>query len=126
MQRYLRFYAERLGFPIVCRWVDNGRLRWVWLQRGDGAVMIQEMLVDSGVSARPRDVLGAGVTLFFVCDDALFVHRQAAERGLRSKRPFVGNGMWVVPFVDPDGYRIEFASPTDVLEETVYDEELHS
>ena len=34
--------------------------------------------------------------------------------------PFVGNAMWVTPLSDPDGYRIEFASPTDVPEETVY------
>ena len=33
---------------------------------------------------------------------------------------FVGNGLWVVTFLDPDGYRIEFESPTDVPEETVY------
>ena len=34
--------------------------------------------------------------------------------------PFVGNAVWVTPLSDPDGYRIEFESPTDVPEETVY------
>ena len=29
------------------------------------------------------------------------------------QRPFVGNGMGVVPYLDPDGYRSEFESPTD-------------
>jgi len=28
--------------------------------------------------------------------------------------------MWVTSLSDPDGYRIEFESPTDVPEETVY------
>jgi hypothetical protein len=34
------------------------------------------------------------------------------------KRPSVGNQLWVVPLTDPDGYHIEFESPTDVPEET--------
>lgn len=33
-------------------------------------------------------------------------------------RPCVGNGLWVVPLADPDGYRIEFSSPTDAPEES--------
>jgi hypothetical protein len=31
--------------------------------------------------------------------------------------------MWVVSFSDPDGYRIDFESYTDVPEETEYPEE---
>jgi lactoylglutathione lyase len=30
--------------------------------------------------------------------------------------------MWVTALVDPDGYKIQFHSPTDVLEETEYSE----
>ena len=30
---------------------------------------------------------------------------------------FVGNGLWVVPVTDPDGYRMEFESPTDARQE---------
>ena len=62
--------------------MDNGRLRWVWLQRGGGAVMIKEMLADGGASARSPDALGEGVTLLFVFADALRVYRRVAERGL--------------------------------------------
>jgi hypothetical protein len=36
------------------------------------------------------------------------------------KEPFVGNHMWVVSFTDPDGYRLDFESQTDVPEETKY------
>ena len=40
-------------------------------------------------------------------------------------RPSSGNGIWVVSYVDPDGYRIDFESPTDVDEDTEYDPALH-
>jgi hypothetical protein len=36
--------------------------------------------------------------------------------------PFVGNNMWVVSCVDPDGYRFDFESATDVPEETKHSE----
>ena len=36
--------------------------------------------------------------------------------------PFVGNNLWVTSFRDPDGYRIDFESPSDVPEETEYTE----
>jgi hypothetical protein len=34
----------------------------------------------------------------------------------RSPETFVGNGLWVTFLSDPDGYKLEFASPTDVPE----------
>jgi lactoylglutathione lyase len=34
------------------------------------------------------------------------------------KRPSVGNHLWVVALTDPDGYRIEFSSPSDAPEES--------
>jgi hypothetical protein len=30
----------------------------------------------------------------------------------------VGNGLWVVSLTDPDGYRLDFESPTDAPEGT--------
>ena len=45
-------------------------------------------------------------------------------KGLKASRPFVGNGMWVTSLSDPDGYRIEFESLTDVPEDTQYSEPL--
>jgi lactoylglutathione lyase len=38
------------------------------------------------------------------------------------KCPFVGNRLWVVPLIDPDGYRIEFESPSDAPEESELEE----
>jgi hypothetical protein len=61
-----------------------------------------------------------GVSVCFICKDALAIYRSAIARGLPAERPFVGNAMWVTSLRDPDGYRIDFESYTDVQEETVY------
>jgi hypothetical protein len=43
----------------------------------------------------------------------------AVDVPLRERLPFfVGNGLWVTSFADPDGYRLDFESPTDVPEDT--------
>ena len=48
--------------------------------------------------------------------------REFRSRGIQASTPFVGNGMWVTSLSDPDGYRIEFESYTDVPEETEFSE----
>jgi lactoylglutathione lyase len=49
-------------------------------------------------------------------------YREFKSRGiLAAKRPFVGNRLWVVPVIDPDGYRMEFSSPTDAPEESEFE-----
>jgi hypothetical protein len=70
----------------------------------------------------PEGKLGAGVTVCFICADALAIYREVTSRGVQASRPFVGNGMWVTSLSDPDGYRLDFESPTDVPEETVWSE----
>jgi lactoylglutathione lyase len=50
------------------------------------------------------------------------MYHEFKERGIPMKEPFVGNGMWVVVLMDPDGYHLEFESITDVAEETTYTE----
>jgi hypothetical protein len=41
---------------------------------------------------------------------------------IQRNRPFVGNRLWVVPVTDPDGYHMEFSSPTDAAEDTELEE----
>ena len=53
-------------------------------------------------------------------EDALALYQEYKDRGLPVSAPFVGNGMWVVMLKDPDGYKLEFESLTDVAEETTY------
>ena len=77
--------------------------------------MLQEIMP----KALPKEEPGGGVSVSFVCEDALARFREFKSRGVQTRnRPFVGNGLWVVPLADPDGYRIDFASPTDAPEES--------
>jgi len=61
------------------------------------------------------------VHLIHVCRRDRRVPRFKGARA-HAARPFVGNNLWVTSFTDPDGYRLDFESPTDVPEETVYSE----
>ncbi len=116
----VRFYVEGLGFAMTKRWVDDGRLRWCWLERGNAALMLQEFLKEGPHANRPAERLGAGVTICFICEDALALYREFAARGIAASRPFVGNAMWVTSVTDPDGYRLDFESETDAPEESEY------
>lgn len=127
MEASLRFYVDGLGFKMKHWWIPdgaeshydhNGRIRWCWLQLGDAAIMLQEFW------DRPTDALGTGASVCFMCEDALALYREFKSRGITTRRrPYVGNRLWVVPVTDPDGYRMEFESPTDAPEETELPEE---
>jgi lactoylglutathione lyase len=129
MEVSLRYYVDGLGFTIKRRWIPgrdeeypaDGKIRWCWLELGDAAIMLQEFMAQK----RPKEPLGTGASVNFMCEDALALYRGFKSRGVHvSKRPFVGNGLWVVPLTDPDGYRLEFASPTDAPEDTELEEPL--
>jgi lactoylglutathione lyase len=114
MEASLRFYVEGLGFEMANHWIDEGKLRWCWLKLGGAALMLQE-------SRRPfPSHPGEGVSINFICDDALAIYHEAKSRGIDASTPFVGNAMWVTMIRDPDGYKLHFESSTDVPEETVY------
>jgi lactoylglutathione lyase len=127
MEVSLRFYVDGLGFKLERQWVpegdehypSDGRIRWCRLELGEAAIMLQEFIAQS----RPKGALGAGVSVSFLCEDALALYRDFKSRGVHARnRPSVGNGLWVVPLTDPDGYRIEFSSPTDAPEESELEE----
>jgi lactoylglutathione lyase len=128
MEASLRFYVDGLGFEMKRWWIPDdedghyardGKVRWCWLQRGDAAVMLQEFMPER----KPNETLGTGISINFMCEDALALYREFRSRGIQTRnRPFVGNGLWVVPLNDPDGYRMEFASPTDSPEESELEE----
>jgi lactoylglutathione lyase len=113
MQRSLRFYVEQLGFEMKNKWIDGGKLRWCWLEIGGAALMLQEHT--------PEGKAGVGVSLNFICDDAIAFYHQFVAKGVEAKRPSVGNGMWVTKIVDPDGYLLYFESTTDAEEDSVYE-----
>jgi uncharacterized glyoxalase superfamily protein PhnB len=126
MESALRFYVDGLGFKMKNYWIPDhaedhpqGRIRWCWLQLGDAAIMLQEF----GPQNRPKETLGIGASVAFMCEDALALYREFKSRGVQvRKRPYVGNRLWVVPVTDPDGYSMEFASPTDAPEESKLEE----
>jgi catechol 2,3-dioxygenase-like lactoylglutathione lyase family enzyme len=119
IERSLRFYVDGLDFAIADRWVDEGTIRWCRLQRGGAGLMLQDFRREGGSRWSPPGPLGLGVSLVFICEDALAIYHESVGRGLEASRPFVGNGMWVTSLTDPDGYRVEFESDTDVQEGTV-------
>jgi len=116
----LRFYVDGLGFRKTIEWMPDGKLQWCWLEHGGAAVMLQEFWKSGDHTNVPTDRVGVGVSVCFMCKDALALYREFKSRGLDPKRPFVGNGLWVTDIVDPDGYRLSFESPSDAPEETEY------
>ena len=118
MERSLRFYIEGLGFTRTRQWIVDGKIRWCWLEIGHAALMLQEYRPGRA----PTTKLGEGVSVCFQCRDALAIYHEARTRGLDPRTPFVGNSMWVTIICDPDGYKLDFESPTDAPEESVYSE----
>ena len=116
----LHFYIDGLGFARTNQWTPEGRIRWCGLEPGAAALMLEEYWRDGRQGGAPEGVLGQGVTICFMCADALAIYRELISRGISASRPFVGNGLWVTSVTDPDGYRLDFESPTDVPEETVH------
>jgi len=114
MERSLQFYVGGLGATVDREWVVDGRIRWCRLGLGGVAIMLQEF----GPGRAPEAPLGMGQSLNFTCRDALALYEAAQGAGLQAIRePQVGNGLWELGFADPDGYRINFASPTELPEE---------
>jgi lactoylglutathione lyase len=126
METSLKFYTEGLGFTIVNTWTPRGKIEWCWLQRDGGPLMLQEARVSETKPYLLGDRPGAGVSIWFQCRDSLVLYHDFIERGVKAQEPFVGNGLWDVKVVDPDGYNVHFESPTDVPEETKYSEWLKS
>ena len=120
MEASVRHYVDGLGFRRTREWIHEGNLRWCWLERDEVSLMLQEFWTDGRHAGRPEGKLGQGVSICILCADALAIYRELIARGIPAQRPFVGNGLWVTTVIDPDGYRIEFESPTEVPEDTVY------
>jgi lactoylglutathione lyase len=121
MDASLRFYVDGLGFTMTKQWIPRGKIEWCWLERDAVSLMLQCPRADkpppSPESPPPPKT---GPAICFQCEDALALYHEYKDRGLPVSEPFVGNGMWVVMLKDPDGYKLEFESLTDVAEETTY------
>ncbi len=120
MDTSTHFYIDGLGFEMTKQWIDQGKLRWCSLELGNAALMLQEFAKEGHDSWVPESKVGVGVSVVFVCKDALSVYRQIRSRGIRAEKPMVSNAMWAFSLDDPDGYRLEFESDTDEPEGTPY------
>lgn len=122
MDASLRFYVDGLGFKLAKQWIDDGKLRWCWMELGSAALMLQEYRSEGHDSWVPAGRVGVGVSICFICTDALTIYRETVARGLQPTKPFVGNGMWVTTLIDPDSYRLDFESYTDAPEDSEFAE----
>jgi lactoylglutathione lyase len=116
MSRSLRFYMEGLGFTMKYKWTPDSpdKIRWCWLGLGGASLMLQEY----NPGHIPTEELGKGASIWFQCQDSLALYYEFKARDIETREPFVGNHMWDVALIDPDGYHLHFESPTDVPEET--------
>lgn len=119
----LQFYVDKLGFTLTRQWTPHGKIEWCWLQRDDVSLMLQEPRNKQQFNKTEN---GKGISICFQCKDALALYLEFTKQGIEIKEPFVGNNMWVVSFTDPDGYRLDFESPTDVPEETLHSDWIKS
>jgi len=122
IEKSLRYYVDGIGFELTNKWIDGGKMRWCWLQLGDASIMLQEFWKEGQHSNKPEGKLGQGVSICFICEDALAIHQEITSKGIQASEPFVGNKMWVTELTDPDGYKLCFESNTDVPEDTTYSE----
>jgi predicted lactoylglutathione lyase len=116
----LKYYVDRLGFEVNNQWVDDGKVRWCWLQLGGAALMLQEFWKNGQHTNIPVTKLGEGVTIYFICEDALTLYKELVAHGVSATQPVVHNGLWTTSLSDPDGYRLIFESATEEPENTVF------
>lgn len=114
----LRFYVDGLGFRLEQKWIDRGRLRWCMVRREGAAVMLQQFATEGRDSWRAAGPVGEGVRICFMCTDAIAIYEELRSPRLDPTQPVVANGLWVTSITDPDGYRLDFESPTDALEDS--------
>src|SRR5689334_2011718 len=79
-----RFYVDGLGFRMTRQWRDDGRLRWCWLELGDAALMLQEFWREGRHRNVPQTPVGVGVSVAFICKDAVALHRDFTARGVEA------------------------------------------
>jgi lactoylglutathione lyase len=90
----LRYYVDGLGFQVTKKWIDEGKLRWCWLQHGGAAVMLQEFRKEGYDSWVPTAKVGEGVSIYCQCEDALRIYREVTSRhpgrGALRREQYVG------------------------------------
>ena len=102
MEVSLKFYLDGLGCEMINSWIDEGKLRWCWLQLGGAALMLQEFKKEGHDAWLPSCKVGEGVSINFICEDAIAIYKDFIAKKIQASKPFVGNKMWVTQVNDPD------------------------
>jgi len=92
IQASLRFYVDGLGFEMKNKWIDDGKLRWCWLELGQAALMLQEFRKEGHDSWLPSGKVGEGVSICFMCEDALAIYREITSRGFNRRGLLLATG----------------------------------
>ena len=59
IEESVRYYAD-LDFVMTRKWIDQGKLRWCWLQIGSAALMLQQFRREGHDSRVPSGKAGDG------------------------------------------------------------------
>src|SRR5215471_1707167 len=86
MDTSLRFYMDGLGCQMVYNWIDEGKLRWCWLQLGGAAIMLQEYRKEGHDSWMPSCKVGEGVSINFICEDAIAIYKDLVAKNMEASR----------------------------------------
>src|SRR6476620_11156549 len=87
MEESLRYYIQGLGFTMKNKWVVDGKVRWCWLAKGGAALILQEFEKHGHDSWAASGKVGQGVTLYFICDDAMAIYDDFGSRGIDASEP---------------------------------------
>jgi lactoylglutathione lyase len=116
--------VDGLGFEMTKKWSPDGdgKVRWCWCSTAMPRSCCRSTAKKAPTHGRRNPEWAWAFSICFLCKDALALYKDFKSRGIEAKMPFVGNAMWVTSVQDPDGYKLEFESFTDVPEETVFSE----
>ena len=59
----------------------------------------------------------ARIEIYFICKDASAIFQAVSLRGISTAETFVGNNMWVIGLIDPDGIGFYLIAPRKNLTE---------
>ena len=92
----LAFYSGVLGLPEVRRFLEQGRVRSIWVRAGDAVLMLEREIKGSGPAA------GSGHVLVLEVDDL----EEWLARLEAAGRPLIERTASTVYVADPDGHRV--------------------
>lgn len=117
----LKFYVDGLGFEIQQKWIPKEKIEWCMLKQDAVSLMLQERKKMTQGFIPDEGKVGIGISLYFMCEDAISIYKALIAKNIQVSKPFVSNGLWLTSMKDPDGYQLHFESLADAPEETEFE-----